>query len=189
MPRSPTLIMLVFVRKIFCVFRSRCRMFLSCRYWKANRRWWLQMALAHLNKSKKKSSLSNGRRSHGIPGEPWLSGQTTPPPASRAGAHPSAVWAGGRGHPLHRNPWRCKAGSHLLPKTPCMSRCWDVAAEKEAAPPARQTAALAWRRWSNSASWSHTAMWGTEGMERSPCDVCFYLSAVLLVDSELVRAS
>lgn len=102
--------------------------------------------------TKLKCSHSNGRRSHNIPEEPWLPGQTTPPPASRVGAHPSAVWAGGRGPHLHRNPWLCKAGSHLLPKTPCTSQCWDVAAEKEAAPPALQTAALAWRRWSNSAS-------------------------------------
>lgn len=30
-------------------------------------------------------------QSHSIPEEPWLSGQTTPPPASQVGVHPSAV--------------------------------------------------------------------------------------------------
>ena len=32
-PRSPTLMILLFVRKIFCVFKSLCKMFLSCMYW------------------------------------------------------------------------------------------------------------------------------------------------------------
>lgn len=87
-----------------------------------------------------------------IPGVPWLSGQTTPPPASQVGVRPFAVWVGDKGHHLHRNPSRCTAGSHLLPKTPCMSQCWDVAPGTEAAPPALQNAAPAWRRWLNSAS-------------------------------------
>lgn len=30
-------------------------------------------------------------QSHSIPEEPWLSEQTTPPPASQVGVHPSAV--------------------------------------------------------------------------------------------------
>lgn len=32
-PRSPTLMILLFVRNIFCVFRSLWRIFLSCMYW------------------------------------------------------------------------------------------------------------------------------------------------------------
>jgi len=32
-PRSPTLITLLFVKKMFCVFRSRCMMFWSCIYY------------------------------------------------------------------------------------------------------------------------------------------------------------
>ena len=35
-PKSPTLIILLLVKNIFCVFRSLCKMFLSCMYWKKN---------------------------------------------------------------------------------------------------------------------------------------------------------
>jgi len=34
MPKSPTLIILLLVKKMFCVFKSRCKMFLSCMYFK-----------------------------------------------------------------------------------------------------------------------------------------------------------
>lgn len=88
-----------------------------------------------------------------IPPVPWLSGQTTPPPVSQVRVPLFAAWDDDTGHHLHRNPSQCRAGSPLPPKTPCMSQCWDVAAETEAAPPALQRAVLAWRRWSNSASW------------------------------------
>ena len=87
-----------------------------------------------------------------VPGVPSLSGRTTPPPASQGGAPPSAVWVCDRGHHLHRSPSQCRAGSRLLPTTPCRSQCLDVAAGTEAAPLALQRAAPAWRRWLDSAS-------------------------------------
>jgi len=43
MPKSPSLIMLFLVRKMFCVLRSRWRMCSSCMYWSASEIWMNQL--------------------------------------------------------------------------------------------------------------------------------------------------
>lgn len=54
MPRSPTLIILVLVKKIFCVFRSRCRMCFSCKYYRSRKK-------QQLYYSAENSERTNGR--------------------------------------------------------------------------------------------------------------------------------